>query len=286
MRASILPGIALFSLLCSLAPFLAEAQGVDPFALPQPEGPIRLDGVSDEPAWNSVVPWIPKQYEPENGAAATERTEFLVAYDTDRIYFALRAFDSDPNGIRANTLYRDRLSGDDHFEILLDTFNDNESAVLFTTTPEGIRKDAAISNDASGGGIASGGWINGDFNTFWDVETVITERGWFAEMRVPFSSLRFQDRNGEVVMGITLQRKVARKTERLVYLPVLSIANWAFLKPSLAKKILLRGIRPQNPVYLTAYGLGAQGATAGAAEERSRREWISSMAFQTTSRWT
>ena len=88
-------------------------------------------------------------------------------------------------------------------------------------------------------------------------------------MRVPFSSLRFQDRNGEVVMGITLQRKVARKTERLVYPPVPSIANWAFLKPSLAKKILLRGIRPQNPVYLTAYGLGAQDATAGAAEERS-----------------
>ncbi|MCH8961531.1 MAG: carbohydrate binding family 9 domain-containing protein, partial [Bacteroidetes bacterium] len=199
--------------------------------------------------------------EPDNGAPPTERTEFLVAYDADYIYFALRAYDSDQHGIRSNTLYRDRLSGDDHFEILLDTFNDNETAVLFTTTPGGIRKDAAISNDASGGGIASGGWINGDFNTFWDVETVVNEAGWFAEIRVPFSSLRFQQENGSVVMGITLQRKVARKTERLVYPPVPSIANWAFLKPSLAQKIVLEGIHPQKPLYITPYGLSGLGQT-------------------------
>ncbi len=211
--------------------------------------------MSDEPAWKAVEPWLPTQYEPDNGAPPTERTEFLVAYDDEYIYFALRAYDRDSTGIRSNTLYRDRLSGDDHFEILLDTFDDNETAVLFTTTPGGIRKDAAISNDASGGGIASGGWINGDFNTYWDVETVVNEEGWFAEMRVPFTSLRFQDDNGRVVMGIALQRKVARKTERLVFPSVPSIANWAFLKPSLAQKIVLEGIRPRKPLYLTPYGL-------------------------------
>ncbi len=232
------------------------AQGSGRLVLPRLDGPIQLDGLSDEPAWEAVEPWLPTQYEPDNGAPPTERTEFLVAYDDDYIYFALRGYDQDSTGIRSNTLYRDRLSGDDHFEILLDTFNDNETAVLFTTTPGGNRKDAAISNDASGGGIASGGWINGDFNTFWDVETVVNEEGWFAEMRVPFTSLRFQDDHGQVVMGITLQRKVARKTERLVFPPVPSVVNWAFLKPSLAQKIVLEGIRPRKPLYMTPYGLG------------------------------
>ena len=239
----------------------ARAQESEILVLPRLDGPIQLDGLSNEPAWEAVTPWLPTQYEPDNGAPPTEHTEFLVAYDADYIYFALRAYDSDQHGIRSNTLYRDRLSGDDHFEILLDTFNDNETAVLFTTTPGGIRKDAAISNDASGGGIASGGWINGDFNTFWDVETVVNEAGWFAEIRVPFSSLRFQQENGSVVMGITLQRKVARKTERLVYPPVPSIANWAFLKPSLAQKIVLEGIHPQKPLYVTPYGLSGLGQT-------------------------
>jgi hypothetical protein len=232
-----------------------RAQGSGRLVLPRLDGPIQLDGLSDELAWEAVEPWLPTQYEPDNGAPPTEHTEFLVAYDDDYIYFALRGYDRDSTGIRSNTLYRDRLSGDDHFEILLDTFNDNETAVLFTTTPGGIRKDAAISNDASGGGIASGGWINGDFNTYWDVETVVNGQGWFAEMRVPFTSLRFQGEDGQVVMGIILQRKVARKTERLVFPPVSSDANWAFLKPSRAQKIVLEGIQPRKPIYVTPYGL-------------------------------
>ena len=226
-----------------------------PITIPHLPEPVVLDGPSEELAWASVEPWIPVQYEPENGSPATERTEFLVAYDDRFVYFALRAYDRDENGIRANTLYRDRLSGDDHFEILLDTFNDDETALLFTTTPAGIRKDAAISNDASGGGLATGGWINGDFNTYWDVATKVTPEGWFAEIRVPISSLRFQDSDGQVVMGITLQRKIARKTERVVFPPVPSIANWAFLKPSLARKIVFEDLHSERPIYVTGYGL-------------------------------
>jgi hypothetical protein len=230
-------------------------QGAGRLVLPRLDGPIELDGLSNEPAWQAVQPWLPTQYEPDNGAPPTERTEFLVAYDDQYIYFALRGYDRDRTGIRSNTLYRDRLSGDDHFEILLDTFDDNETAVVFTTTPAGIRKDAAISHDASGGDINSGEWINGDFNTYWDVATTVNGDGWFAEIRVPFTSLRFQDQDGQVVMGIILQRKIARKTERLVFPSVPSIANWAFLKPSLAQKIVLEGIRPSTPLYLTPYGL-------------------------------
>jgi hypothetical protein len=234
---------------------VAWAQGSGRLVLPHLDGPIRLDGLSNEPAWQAVRPWLPTQYEPDNGAPPTERTEFLVAYDDDYLYFALRGYDRDSTGIRSNTLYRDRLSGDDHFEILLDTFNDNETGLVFTTTPGGIRKDAAISHDASGGDINSGEWINGDFNTFWDVATVVNGEGWFAEMRVPFTSLRFQERDGQVVMGIILQRKVARKTERLVFPSVARVADWAFLKPSLAQKIVLEGIRPSKPLYVTPYGL-------------------------------
>ena len=254
------------ALACQVVVTSAFAQNADVLVLPRLDGEIIVDGLIDEPAWDKVTAWLPVQYEPDNGAPPTEATEFLVAYDADYIYFALRASDSDPSGIRANTLYRDRLSGDDHFEVMLDTFNDNETAVLFTTTPNGIRKDAAISNDASGGGIASGGWINGDFNTFWDVETVVDDRGWFAEIRVPFSSLRFPAGQFEVTMGITLQRKVARKTERVTFPHVESVANWAFLKPSLGQKVLLKGITPKNPLYVSPYAvLGAgQSNTLGA----------------------
>ncbi|MYI43650.1 MAG: carbohydrate binding family 9 domain-containing protein [Rhodothermaceae bacterium] len=251
----------------------ASAQTHSPLTIPRVAGPVTLDGMSTEAAWDSVAPWIPVQYEPNNGMPATERTEFLVAYDDEYVYLALRAFDSDPDGLRANTLYRDRLSGDDHFEILLDTFNDDETALLFTTTPAGIRKDAAISNDASGGGISSGGWINGDFNTYWDVATTTNAEGWFAEIRVPISSLRFQNKEGAVVMGIALQRKVARKTERLVFPPVPPVADWAFLKPSLAQKIEFEGIKSERPLYVTAYGLGGTESRPNAVQDTRTNSW-------------
>jgi hypothetical protein len=225
-----------------------------------------------------VEPFLPTQYEPENGAPPTERTEFRVAYDDTYLYLSLRAYESDSDGIRSNTLYRDRLSGDDHFEILIDTYNDNETGVLFTTTPAGIRRDAALTNDASGGGIAGGGWLNVDFNTYWDVATKVADRGWFAELRVPFSSLRFQQRDDDtVVIGIALQRKVARKTERLVFPSVRPIADFAFLKPSLAQKVMLRGIRPHLPVYVTPYALAGGGESAalnrGGTAFQHDREW-------------
>ncbi len=252
-------------------------QGQKPIELPRIGGPVTLDGLSFEPAWNDVEPWIPSQFEPNNGAPPTEKTEFLVAYDDDHLYLALRGYDTDRSGIRANTLYRDALSGDDHFEILIDSFNDNETGFLFTTNPAGHRKDSAISNDASGGGIAGGGWINGSFNTYWDVETTINDEGWFAEMRIPFSSLRFQEESdGTVTMGIALQRKVARKTERLVFPPVRPIASWAFLKPSLAQKITLRGIHPQRPVYVTPYMLGAR---EGRAVTTDNGDWTNETSY-------
>ena len=227
-------------------------------------GTVELDGLSFEPAWRSVEPYVPSQYEPNNGAPPTERTEMRIAYDEQYLYLALRAYDREPEGIRANTLYRDRLSSDDHFEILIDSYNDNETGMLFNSNPRGHRREAAISNDASGGGISSGGWINVDFNTYWDVETVIADSGWFSEMRIPFSSLRFQPReDGTVIMGLTLQRKIVRKDERVVFPPVERISSWAFLKPSLAQKFLLEGVESDLPVYVTGYGLGGAGETAG-----------------------
>ncbi len=237
-----------------------QAQDAAPLQIPRLTGPITLDGFSTEPAWEAIEPWRPTQYEPDNGAQPTEKTEFRVAHDDDFLYFSLRAYDQEGEaGIRANSFYRDRLNGSDHFEIMLDTFNDNETGIIINTTPGGNRTDSAISNDASGGGIATGGWINQDFNTFWDSETQITSDGWFAEIRVPFSSLRFQNEDGKVMMGLAMQRKVARKTERLVFPSVKPVADWAFLKPSLAQKIVLEGPKPQKPVYITPYALGGFG---------------------------
>ena len=217
---------------------------------------VQLDGKVDEPDWDAIAPLPLVQYEPMAGAPPTERTEIRLAYDDKYFYVSMRAFDNDPNGIRATSLYRDQIAGSDHLEVLLDTYNDNQTGYIFTTTPTGIRNDAEVANDAIVSTVLQGRPFNRDFNTFWDAESTVDELGWYAEIRIPFTSLRFQEIQGEVTMGITVQRKVARKNERLVFPAVPPITNWAFLRPSLAKKIVFTGISPNKTLYVTPYVLG------------------------------
>ena len=225
---------------------------------------IIFDGRVDEAVWDDI-PQVPLvQYEPTAGALPTEKTEIRFAHDGKYFYGSMRAYDSDPEGIQGNSLYRDRLVGSDYFEILLDPFNDNESAFIFGTNPSGIRSDVAITGDATGSG-----WWNGDFNTFWDAEVFVNEEGWFAEIRIPFSSLRFQDEDGKVIMGLIVQRRIARKVERLVFPSIPPKTNWAFLRPSLAKKIVMEGVIPTRTVYVSPYVLGGITSVSQLNEEQT-----------------
>jgi hypothetical protein len=279
MLRSTIPRLAgVCSVLTVLFALPAAAQTAEPIPLARITGPIVLDGLSDEPAWQGIVPFRPTMYEPVAGAPPSERTEVLAAYDDQYLYFALRAYDSDPSGIRGNILYRDRFGSDDYFEVMLDTFNDNENAVIFTTSPAGIRRDTEVARDASG---PIGTWLNPDFNTFWDTAVTVNDEGWFAEMRIPFSSLRFQDDGGRVVMGLVVHRIIARKSERSTFPAIEPNVNWAFLKPSRAQKIVLEGVYSRRPLYITPYGLAGldrsaylDDATPGYAHDQLRRSEI------------
>jgi len=231
------------------------AQSDSLYVIPRVNG-ITLDGRVDEAVWNSISPVPMVQYEPNAGAVPTEKTEIRFAYDDKYFYASMRAYDHDPDGIRATSLYRDRITGSDHLELLLDTYNDNQTGYVFTTTPTGIRNDLEIANDATGGTISNASWLNRDFNTYWDAESTVTNEGWFTEIRIPFSSLRFQETDGKVIMGLTVQRKIARKQERLVFPAVPPKTDWAFLRPSLAQKIVFSGIKPSKTLYITPYLLG------------------------------
>src|SRR6056297_3866466 len=141
---------------------------------------VTLDGVPDEPAWQQIQPFPMTVYQPVYGGEMSNKTVIKVAYDDEYLYVAGELYDSNPNGIVANTLYRDRYSGDETFAIILDSYNDNENAKWFFVTPTGVRVDQQVSNDSEGGNS-----FNRDWNTQWDASARITDDGWFAEMRIP-----------------------------------------------------------------------------------------------------
>jgi hypothetical protein len=149
--------------------------------------PIQLDGHSDEPASQAIEPLPAVSSFPDAGAAPSERTEFRLAYDDVYLYVSGRLYDRDPSGIRATSLSRDDGSfTNDWFTINLDTFRDRESMVVIGVSPAGVRTDAVFSRD----GVSS----NFTWNAFWDARAVVDHDGWHAEIRIPLSSLRFEER--------------------------------------------------------------------------------------------
>jgi hypothetical protein len=238
----------------------ARAQVHDePMVLPRLAGTIVFDGMPDEPAWDAVPPLPMVMFSPTFGGDITERTEIRVAYDDTYLYVSGRLYDADPRGVRTNTLYRDQYSGDDLLAIVLDTYNDYETGSWFVVNPAGVRTDRSLSNDAE---FRSGRPMNPDWNAFWDAATITNENGWFAEMRIPFSSLGFLDSDGRVEMGMILYRFIARKNERHLF-PAIP-PNWgmAFAKPSRAQRIVLEEVYRHKPVYVTPYALGGFNRTA------------------------
>src|SRR5262245_25122588 len=70
--------------------------------------PLRIDGRLDEPQYQETEPiggFL--QQEPDEGAAATERTEAWIFFDDDNIYVSARCWDSHPERMVANEMRRD-----------------------------------------------------------------------------------------------------------------------------------------------------------------------------------
>jgi hypothetical protein len=143
----------------------------------------------------------------------TQATEFRVGYDDMFIYVSVLCRDSNPDLIQAPSFRRDEWDEtSDQIAIGFDTYDDNENALLFVTTPTGSRIDVSFRNDAQGSGAFNISW-----DSYWIAESTIHEEGWSTELRIPFSSLRFEVNDGKVNMGMYAYRYVARKREMGIF---------------------------------------------------------------------
>lgn len=229
-----------------------------PLELMRLAGPITLDGMPDEAAWLAIAPLPLTTYAPVFRGAPTQRTEIRVAYDDESFYAAGWFHDNDASGIRINSLYRDRWNGDDAFAIYIDAFNDRQNSKWFGITPAGMRFDVLVSDD--------GNVLNDSWDTFWGAKTTVTDSGWFAEVRIPFSSLGFSvGDDGTATMGLTVTRLVSRLQERVTF-PEID-PKFEFRRPSVSREVVLRGVRSQKPLYVTPYILGSSSSIAAGTAE-------------------
>jgi hypothetical protein len=147
--------------------------------------PIVLDGHLDEAAWaNAPIAKDFIQNDPREGEPATFDTEVKVLYDGEALYFGVFAKDDEPGKIIVNELRKDFNTGaGDGFQIVIDTFYDRRNGYQFAVNPGGARWDAQMSNE--------GRESNSNWDGIWDVGTRIEENGWYAEIRIPFRTLKF-----------------------------------------------------------------------------------------------
>lgn len=188
----------------------------------------NIDGKLDEPVWQEA-PLIGGfvQHEPFEGRPVSERTEVRVLFDDEAIYVGAWLYDSDVSGLVLGETRRDaRVYDSDAFLIVLDTYLDRQNAFVFATTPAGIEYDGQVTREGTGagqqsvrqqGGAAAGFNLNWDGS--WDVATSVDRWGWYAEFRIPFSTLRYS-RGGKQSWGLNLARHIRRKNEQAFWSPV------------------------------------------------------------------
>jgi hypothetical protein len=167
------------------------------------EAPV-INGILDEEIWEKGE-WIDDftQYEPYNGKAASQRTEFKILFDNDNLYAGIRAYDTSPDSIVRRLTRKDQTDGD-IMEIIFDSFHDLRTGFSFGITAAGVKYDQIYIND---GESRDNSW-----NPNWWAKTSLNDEGWTAEMKIPFSQLRFDKNTGDV-WGLQVVRQLYRKNE-------------------------------------------------------------------------
>ena len=197
------------------------------------EEPPTLDGdVLGDPAWAAVVPVTGfRQSAPDEGQPATERTEVRVVFTRDAIFFGVVCYDRDASSIIVTDSRRDSSMNDaDSFQMVLDTFGDQQNGFVFGTTPAGQEYDGQVINEGGGrslfGGGGAGGFTRGSgggFNLNWDgawqVRTTISDVGWSAEFAIPFRTVRYPSREDQS-WGVNFQRNIRRRNETAYWAPL------------------------------------------------------------------
>jgi hypothetical protein len=168
--------------------------------------PPVMDGRLDDEAWQQAPTLTGfAQRQPDEGAAATERTEVRFLYDETTLYIGARMYSHDPAAIQAPISRRDQGTQAERLLVSLDTYLDRRTAYTFGVTASGVRLDWYHPADRETSTDAS-------FDPVWEARTQIDSLGWTAELRIPFSQLRFS-REEEQLWGVNVARVIPSRNE-------------------------------------------------------------------------
>ncbi len=201
-----------------------------------------IDGVLDEGIW-SEGKWEGGfiQRQPHDNSKPSQQTFFKVYYTNNFIYVAIRAMDTKSDSIDSRLVRRDTQEGD-IVAVHFDSYNDLRTSFSFFVNAAGVKSDVLFSN---GGSNEDPNW-----NPIWWVKTTKDAHGWYAEMKIPFSQLRFSKQENKV-WGFEVSRYIYRLQEISLWQPIPQTASgWVF---NFGKLYGISNIKPKRIVELAPY---------------------------------
>ena len=211
----------LAALLVAAMPLSAQQPAAHPTPVPRAQAVhladrLSIDGKVDEAAWASAPPITEfRQSRPDEGKPSALATEVRFLFDDEALYVGARMREPQGKaGMRAPLARRDQLlasNGDngafnslttDKIVVMLDPYHNHLDEVLFEVNPAGVRGDR-LNGDAS-------------WDPVWEATAVMSDDGWSAEMRIPYSQLRFS-RDSIQAWGLQVMRVADRINEQSVW---------------------------------------------------------------------
>jgi hypothetical protein len=250
-------GVLLGATICVL-----DVSAQDPASLERPaavatplsEAPTIDGDVLNDPAWNGVSPtsgFIQKT--PNTGRPVSEKTEVYIAYTADTLYFGVVCYDREPERIVVADSRRDsELEETDSFQIILDTYGDEQTGFVFGTNPVGIEYDGQVTREGEGSAFSAGGF-NKNWDAVWEVSAQISDIGWTAEFAIPFTTLRYPGAE-EQVWTLNMQRNIRRHNEQSFWSPI--PIQFSIYRLALAGSVSGLQVPSQRNLKLLPYVLG------------------------------
>ena len=216
-----------------------------------------IDGRLDDPCWRQAMMVSDfLQKDPDEGAVPRERTEVGFLYDDAALYIGARMYSDNPAALRRYCNRRDQPGGSEQIIISLDTYRDRRTCYDFGVSVAGVRSDRYHAVDEEDARDLS-------FYAVWEARTAIDSLGWTAEMRIPFSQLRFNHLEQQV-WGVNLNRWIPPRNEDnfWIYVPR-NATGWSSRFGDL---VGISGIKPSRRLELLPYVAGNGRFTANPVE--------------------
>lgn len=161
----------------------------------------KINGVLDDACWDQarMITGF-KQYDPDYGQPASQKTYVYIVYDNEAIYVGAFMQDSAPDSILTQLGNRDdgNLNAD-WFSVEFDTYYNQLDSYTFRVTASGVQIDRRRRD-----------WT---YDAVWQSATKISNKGWVAEIKIPYSAIRFPKQNQQT-WGLQLKRYIRRNREQ------------------------------------------------------------------------